>query len=122
MSSFSELSQRIHTCTKCAALVRSRTQVVPGDGAENAAIAFIGEAPGWHEDQQGIPFVGPAGQFLNQLLASINLKREQVYITNVIKTRPPANRDPLPQEILNCRQWLDRQLAVIRPRMIVTLG
>ena len=83
---------------------------------------FIGEAPGWHEDQQGRPFVGSAGQFLDQLLKSIDLKREQVYITNVIKTRPPDNRDPLPQEIINCRPWLNQQLEIIKPRMIVTLG
>jgi DNA polymerase len=83
---------------------------------------FIGEAPGWHEDQQGRPFVGPAGQFLEKLLASIGLKREQVYITNVIKTRPPENRDPLPTEIRNCQEWLERQIEIIRPKMIVTLG
>jgi DNA polymerase len=83
---------------------------------------FIGEAPGFHEDQQGRPFVGSAGQFLSQLLKSINLSREQVYITNVIKTRPPGNRDPLPQEIINCRPWLNRQLEIIKPKVIVTLG
>ncbi len=83
---------------------------------------FIGEAPGWHEDQQGRPFVGPAGQYLDTLLASIGLKREQVYIANVIKCRPQGNRDPLPQEILNCRKWLDRQIELICPKIIVTLG
>jgi len=83
---------------------------------------FVGEAPGWHEDQQGRPFVGPAGKYLEQLLASIGLTRQQVYITNVIKTRPPENRDPLPAEIQNCRHWLERQIEIIRPRMIVTLG
>ena len=83
---------------------------------------FVGEAPGWHEDQQGRPFVGPAGKYLEQLLASINLTRQQVYITNVIKTRPPENRDPLPAETQNCRRWLERQIEIIRPRMIVTLG
>jgi uracil-DNA glycosylase family 4 len=121
MSALNELYQEISNCHKCD-ISKSRTKVVPGEGAENAEIMFIGEAPGWHEDQQGRPFVGPAGQFLDQLLESINLKREQVYITNVIKTRPPANRDPLPQEILNCRPWLDRQLGIILPKMIVTLG
>lgn len=95
---------------------------MPGEGAEDAAITFIGEAPGWHEDQQGRPFVGPAGQFLDQLLASIGLKRSQVYICNVLKCRPPGNRDPQPMEIDTCRQWLDRQLHLLRPRMIVTLG
>ncbi len=83
---------------------------------------FIGEAPGWHEDQQGRPFVGPAGMFLNELISSISLRREQVYITNIIKCRPPQNRDPLPTEIRNCRRWLDRQIEIISPRMVVTLG
>jgi DNA polymerase len=83
---------------------------------------FIGEAPGWHEDQQGRPFVGPAGQFLDELLASINMKREQVYIANVVKCRPPGNRDPFPAEILNCRPWLERQIQLIGPKMIATLG
>ncbi len=95
---------------------------MPGEGAEDAAIAFIGEAPGWHEDQQGRPFVGPAGQFLDELLASIGLKRPQVYICNVLKCRPPGNRDPQPMEMKTCQQWLDRQLQLLHPRMIVTLG
>lgn len=121
MSALLELSKEIKNCRKCE-IAKDRTRAVPGEGAEDADIMFIGEAPGWHEDQQGRPFVGPAGQFLDELLALISLKREQVYITNVIKTRPPVNRDPLPQEILNCRPWLDRQIELIRPRMIVTLG
>lgn len=121
MSALTELYQAVRNCHKCE-ISRSRTNAVPGEGAENAEIMFIGEAPGWHEDQQGRPFVGSAGQFLDQLLKSIDLRREQVYITNVIKTRPPDNRDPLPQEIINCRPWLDRQLEIIKPRMIVTLG
>jgi DNA polymerase len=83
---------------------------------------FIGEAPGYHEDQQGRPFVGQAGQFLEQLLNSIGLKRSDVYICNVIKCRPPNNRDPLPTEIKNCQKWLDQQLELLFPRMIVTLG
>jgi DNA polymerase len=83
---------------------------------------FIGEAPGYHEDQQGRPFVGPAGQFLSRLIASIGLTRQQVYITNIIKDRPPGNRDPLPDEINACRKWLNYQIEIIRPRMIVTLG
>ena len=83
---------------------------------------FIGEAPGYHEDQQGLPFVGPAGQLLNQLLASIGLARRQVYIANVIKCRPTGNRDPLPTEMANCGKWLERQIELIKPRMIVTLG
>jgi DNA polymerase len=96
--------------------------VVPGEGAEDADLLFIGEAPGWHEDQQGRPFVGPAGQFLDQLLTSIGLRREEVYIANVIKCRPPQNRDPLPAEIQSCRKWLDRQIEIIQPQMIITLG
>ncbi|MDH5781692.1 MAG: uracil-DNA glycosylase, partial [Dehalococcoidia bacterium] len=99
-----------------------RTKVVPGEGCEDAELLFIGEAPGWHEDQQGRPFVGPAGAFLDQLLASIGLSREQVYIANVIKCRPPQNRDPLTAEIRACCRWLDRQIEIIRPRMIITLG
>jgi len=95
---------------------------VPGEGPENAEIMFIGEAPGYNEDLQGRPFVGQAGQFLTELLNSVELKREQVYITNIIKTRPPKNRDPLPVEIHNCKAWLDRQLEIIQPRVVVTLG
>ena len=121
MSALSELHEEITKCHRCE-LSKYRTRVVPGEGAENADILFIGEAPGWHEDQQGRPFVGPAGQFLEQLLASINLSREQVYIANVIKCRPPDNREPLPAEIHHCRDWLERQIDLIRPKMIVTLG
>ena len=121
MSAWSELYQEIAACQRCD-LAKNRTRAVPGEGLENAEIMFIGEAPGWHEDQQGRPFVGPAGQFLDKLLASISLKREQVYITNVVKSRPPANRDPLPTEIVACRKWLDRQIELIHPKMIVTLG
>jgi uracil-DNA glycosylase, family 4 len=95
---------------------------VPGEGPEEADLLFIGEAPGWHEDQQGHPFVGPAGGFLDDLLDSIGLRREQVYIANVIKCRPPQNRDPLPSEMQSCRKWLDRQIEIIQPKMIITLG
>jgi len=121
MSALTELYEEIKSCRQCE-IARYRTNAVPGEGAEDADIMFIGEAPGWHEDQQGRPFVGPAGKFLDELLGLIGLKREQVYITNVIKTRPLENRDPLPQEIVNCRPWLDRQIEIIRPKMIVTLG
>jgi uracil-DNA glycosylase len=121
MSALTELYQQIALCHKCD-IARLRTKVVPGEGAENAEIMFIGEAPGWHEDQQGRPFVGQAGQFLDRLLASINLDRRQVYIANVIKCRPPDNRDPLPTEIQNCCSWLDTQVELIKPKMIVTLG
>ena len=122
MSTLNELCQEILTCQKCQVLAENRNRVVPGEGAEDADIVFIGEAPGWHEDQQGRPFVGPAGMFLNKLISSIGLRREQVYITNVVKCRPPQNRDPLPTEIHNCRRWLDRQVEIISPRMVVTLG
>jgi len=121
MSALSELYQEIALCQQCE-IAKHRTRVVPGEGAEDADIMFIGEAPGWHEDQQGRPFVGPAGSYLDKLLASVNLKREQVYIANVIKCRPTGNRDPLPSEIHNCRKWLERQIELIRPKMIVTLG
>ena len=121
MSSLTELYQQIALCNKCD-IAKARTKVVPGEGAENAEIMFIGEAPGFHEDQQGRPFVGPAGQFLDRLLALINLNREQVYIANVIKCRPTGNRDPLPAEITNCEHWLDSQVDIIKPKMIVTLG
>ena len=122
MSALSDLCQEISTCQRCQVLAKNRTKVVPGSGMEKADIMFIGEAPGWHEDQQGLPFVGPAGLFLNELISSIGLSRDQVYITNVIKCRPPGNRDPLPVEIQACRNWLDRQIELIRPKMIVTLG
>jgi uracil-DNA glycosylase family 4 len=121
MSALSELNQQIALCRKCD-IARLRTRVVPGEGAEDAAIMFIGEAPGWHEDQQGRPFVGQAGQFLDSLLASINLNRQQVFIANVIKCRPPDNRDPLPTEIQNCSPWLEKQIELIKPKIIVTLG
>jgi len=121
VSALSDLYKEIANCRRCE-LARQRTKVVPGEGAEDATIAFIGEAPGWHEDQQGRPFVGPAGQFLDELLASIGLKRQQVYICNVLKCRPPGNRDPQPMEIKTCQEWLDRQLRMLHPKMIVTLG
>lgn len=121
MSALTELYNEIATCQRCS-LAKTRNRVVPGEGAENADILFIGEAPGFHEDQQGRPFVGPAGQFLEQLLASINLERRQVYIANVIKCRPPANRDPLPDEIAACKPHLDKQIEYLQPKMIVTLG
>ena len=121
MSALTELYKEIALCQQCE-IAKYRTKVVPGEGAEDADILFIGEAPGWHEDQQGRPFVGPAGHYLDELLASINLKRGQVYIANVIKCRPTGNRDPLPVEIHNCRRWLEHQIELIRPKMIVTLG
>ncbi len=121
MSQLTDLYQEIRACQKCI-LAQGRTNAVPGEGPEDADIMFIGEAPGFHEDRQGRPFVGAAGQYLDELLAKIGLKRDEVYIGNVIKCRPPANRDPLPEEIEACRPYLDRQIELIRPRLIITLG
>lgn len=121
MSELQTLYQEIKHCEKCV-LCQGRTNAVPGEGPEDAEILFIGEGPGFHEDRQGRPFVGASGQYLEELLASIDLKREQVYICNVVKCRPPGNRDPQPDEIEACRPYLDRQIEVVRPRMIVTLG
>ena len=121
MSELTELAKEIAVCERCI-LSQSRRNTVPGEGPEDADIMFIGEAPGFHEDRQGRPFVGAAGQFLNELLESIGLKREDVYITNVIKCRPPANRDPLVSEIEACWPYLERQIELIQPKMIVTLG
>jgi uracil-DNA glycosylase len=116
-----EVAAEVSTCTKCD-LCKGRTKAVPGEGNPHARIMFIGEGPGFHEDRQGRPFVGPAGQFLEELLASINLKRADVFITNVVKCRPPGNRDPLPAEINACNDYLERQMAAINPEAIVTLG
>lgn len=98
------------------------TQAVPGEGNACADIMFVGEAPGKKEDEQGIPFIGAAGKFLSEMLGTINLKREDIYITNVIKYRPPNNRDPLPEEIAACMPWLHEQIKIIQPKIIVTLG
>lgn len=108
-------------CVECD-LHRGRTNAVPGEGAANADVMFIGEGPGVQEDRQGRPFVGPAGQFLEELLASIGLTRRQVYIANMVKCRPPQNRDPLPAEIGACSVYLNRQIELIDPALIVTLG
>lgn len=121
MSALTELYKEIALCQRCE-ISKFRTKAVPGEGAEDAEIMFIGEAPGWHEDQQGRPFVGQAGKFLDELIASIKLDRRQVYIANVIKCRPTGNRDPLPVEIGNCCQWLDRQIELVSPKIIITLG
>jgi len=115
------LASQIKICQNCP-LGRLRTHAVPGEGPANAEIMFIGEAPGYHEDQQGRPFVGASGRLLEKLLAKIGLTREDVYITNVVKCRPPANRDPLPLEIESCTPWLHRQIELINPLAIITLG
>lgn len=121
MSELELLAAEISNCTRCL-LHRGRTNAVPGAGPADAEIMFIGEAPGFHEDQQGLPFVGAAGRFLDELLEGIDLKRDQVFITNVIKCRPPGNRDPLPEEIEACKPFLDRQIELIGPKLVVTLG
>jgi len=121
VSELGELYGAVRKCTLCP-LSRGRTLAVPGEGPEDAKIMFIGEAPGFHEDQQGRPFVGAAGQFLEELLASINLSRREVYICNVIKCRPPNNREPQPDELAACRPYIDKQIALIKPKIIVTLG
>ncbi len=121
MSDLEALYSQIATCPDCD-LCKSRTHAVPGEGPPNAEVLFVGEGPGFHEDQQARPFVGPAGKFLEELLASIGLTRQDVYITNVVKCRPPQNRDPFPTEIEACRKHLERQIQLIKPRLIVTLG
>jgi uracil-DNA glycosylase len=108
-------------CTRCA-LAQGRTQVVFGAGDPNSDLMFVGEAPGFHEDQQGVPFVGAAGKLLEQLLAGIGLTRADVYIANVLKCRPPGNRDPMPDEIEACEGHLWRQIELIQPRVVATLG
>ena len=116
-----EIAAEIRVCTRCE-LHRTRTNSVPGEGPADARIMFIGEAPGWNEDQQGRPFVGAAGKFLEELLGAAGLKRSDVFITNVVKSRPPGNRDPLPDEIVACAPFLQRQIDTIDPDVIVTLG
>ena len=121
MTEFDILVQQVHDCTLCS-LSTKRTKAVPGEGSRSAEIVFIGEGPGFYEDQQGRPFVGPAGKLLDELLSSIGLNRDNVYITNMIKCRAPNNRDPLPGEIKACAPYLDRQLEMIKPKIVVTLG
>jgi DNA polymerase len=121
MSQLENLHEQIRACTSCK-LHAGRTNAVPGEGPERVDVLFIGEGPGFHEDKQGRPFVGAAGKFLEELLDGINLKREDVFITNVVKCRPPANRDPQADEIEACRDYLDRQIELLQPKMIVTLG
>jgi uracil-DNA glycosylase len=116
-----QVAMEAATCTKCN-LHFSRKNAVPGEGPADAQIMFIGEGPGFHENEQGRPFVGAAGKFLEELLAGIGLNRQQVFIGNVVKCRPPGNRDPLPEELLACSDYLERQIQAINPRVIVTLG
>ncbi len=116
-----KLAQEISTCTKCV-LHETRKKSVPGDGPANAEILFIGEGPGFHENEQGHPFVGASGKFLDQLLAQAGVTRTEVFICNVVKCRPPGNRDPLPDEIKACDIHLEEQIEIINPSIIVTLG
>jgi uracil-DNA glycosylase family 4 len=115
------IGSEVQACKKCV-LYKGTRNGVPGEGSAHAEVLFIGEGPGYHEDRQGRPFVGPAGQFLNELLTSIGLDRSTVYITNVVKHRPPDNRDPLPEEIAACSEYLTRQIEALQPKVIVTLG
>ncbi len=121
MDSLNTVANQVKVCTLCN-LSTSRKKAVPGEGPDNAEIMLIGEAPGFHEDQQGRPFVGNAGEFLNELLTSAGFKRSDVFITNVVKCRPPGNRDPQADEIAACAPYLDRQIALINPKVIITLG
>jgi uracil-DNA glycosylase len=114
-------ASQVAGCTKCR-LAETRTQVVFGVGDPDADLMFVGEAPGFHEDKQGYPFVGQAGKLLDGLLAGIGLERAQVYVANVLKCRPPGNRDPMPDEIEACEGHLFRQIALVQPRVIATLG
>jgi uracil-DNA glycosylase family 4 len=111
----------VRVCTQCS-LCQTRKLTVPGDGPANAEVMFIGEAPGYWENERGLPFVGQAGQLLEELLQGIGMRRADVFICNVLKCRPPNNRDPLPEEVSACRPYLDRQLAIINPLVVVTLG
>ena len=120
-ANLAQIASEVSVCERCM-LHHSRKLAVPGEGPVDADIMFIGEGPGFHENQQGRPFVGAAGKYLEELLATIGLKREDVFITNVVKCRPPNNRDPLPDELAACSDYLERQIQVINPKVIVTLG
>lgn len=115
------IAAKVEDCRACG-LAAGRGRVVPGQGPENAACMLIGEAPGAQEDKQGLPFVGPAGQLLDRMLAAVGLKRAEVFVTNLVKCRPPANRDPQPEEVAACRGFLEAQVRTVRPRVILTLG
>lgn len=119
--SLDQVAGEVRVCPLCD-LSRTRTLAVPGAGPATAKIMFVGEGPGWNEDKQGLPFVGAAGKYLDELLGIAGLQRGDVFITNVVKCRPPGNRDPLPDEIAACSGYLDRQLSIIDPLLVVTLG
>lgn len=117
----SEIAKKVSSCKKCD-LWKGAIQPVPGEGNSNAEVVFVGEGPGFNEDKMGRPFVGRAGKLLDKILLLIGMERSEVFITNMIKHRPPENRDPLPTEIAACKGWLDQQLEVLKPKIIVTLG
>ncbi len=119
--SLQQVAREVSACQKCQ-LSYSRKNAVPGEGSADAEIMFIGEGPGFYENEQGRPFVGAAGQFLDELLGQVGFQREQVFITNVVKCRPPSNRDPQPEELAACSNYLERQIEAINPKLIVTLG
>lgn len=119
--SLTTIAAEVSGCERCQ-LAATRKKAVPGEGPADAKILFIGEGPGFNENEQGRPFVGAAGQFLNELLGLAGLRREEVFITNVVKCRPPQNRDPEPDELKACSDYLDRQIALLNPSVIVTLG
>ncbi len=117
-----DLATSLHNCDRCKLATMGRTQVVFGVGNQQASVMFVGEAPGFHEDRQGEPFVGAAGKLLNDLLQSAGLSRSDIYIANVIKCRPPNNRDPEPDEVETCKPFLMQQIAMMRPKLVCTLG
>jgi DNA polymerase len=119
--SLEAIGAEVRACRRCK-LCQTRTEGVPGEGSPNAEIMFIGEGPGFHEDQQGRPFVGAAGQLLTEMLRVIGLRRDEVFITNVVRCRPPGNRDPLPDELAACDAYTQRQIEILKPLVIVTLG
>jgi DNA polymerase len=121
LSDLTTLAAEIRTCQRCR-LAQTRLNAVPGEGPEHAPVMLIGEGPGFYEDRQGRPFVGRSGELLEKLLGSIGLRRRDVFIANVVKCRPPDNRDPLPDEIEACRPYLERQIELIRPKLVITLG
>lgn len=121
MSTLENIRSKVVSCTKCR-LSQTRTNAVPGEGNSNADVMFIGEGPGKSEDEKGMPFVGAAGKFLDELLAEIGMKRSDVFITNIVKCRPPGNRDPRDDEIAICWPYLEDQVKLIKPKLIVTLG
>ncbi|MBI2146763.1 uracil-DNA glycosylase [Candidatus Woesearchaeota archaeon] len=122
MDAFDQLQQEYSHCHRCPALVNSRTQVVFGSGNKHAKVLFIGEAPGASEDKAGIPFCGQSGKVLEQLLQSINLSRNDIFITNTLLCHPPSNRNPAPEEVANCSERLNRLIDIMRPKVIVTIG